>query len=284
MRASAGNIAYTVAVAVTAVLLAAAALVLALFVVSPAAASALHDLPDNAWWFLYAEAPHAGYAATLWRIVGAIAAAVMALGAAIRSRRLFRRLSSPLLPFLALFLFCLSFECLRAVTAWLYAADLSIEAAVILTRVIYWGRFVGLLGLLLGALYCADLKYKKYAVLTGVLLIVSFAMAAYIPIDRTIFLAQFTWKLGDEQGVWFVNLVISFLVVAASASSRLTRGDSRCLLITAGFALLLVARELLFFSLSPLLQGCGLLSLAAGEILCLRMIPRLGEPRTRRAS
>jgi len=195
-----------------------------------------------------------------------------------------------MLPFLSLFLFSLGFECLRGATAWLYAADRSIEAAVVLTRVIYWGRFVGLLGLLLGALYCADLKYKKYAVLVGAVMVVSFAMAAYIPIDRTVFLAQLTWKLGDEQGVWFVNLVISLLVLAAGASSRLTRNDGRCLAITAGFALLLLSRELLFFSLTPILQGCGLLSLAAGIILCLRVIPRVAEPprvakpKTRRAS
>jgi hypothetical protein len=284
MRASAGNIAYAVAVGVTIVLLSAAALVFALFVAGSPSAGSLHGLPDNAWWFRYADAPNGGSAAPLWRIGGAMACAVIALVGAHRSRRLFRTLSSPILPFLALFLFCLCFECLRAVTAWLYAADLSIEAALVLTRVIYWGRFAGLLGLLLGALYCAELRYRKYAVLTVAVLIVSFAMAAYIPVDRTVFLAQLTWKLGDEQGVWFVNIVISLLVLAAGASSRLTRTDRRCLLITAGFALLLVSRELLFFSLSPLLQGCGLISLAAGVIVCLRVIPRLPEPRTRRAS
>jgi hypothetical protein len=189
-----------------------------------------------------------------------------------------------MLPFLALFLFSLCFECLRGPSAWLYATDSSVEASVVFTRVIYWARTVGLLGLLLAALYCADLKYRKYGLLHGVVIVVSFAIAAYIPVDRTVFLAQLTWKLGDEQGLWFVNLVIALLVLAAGASSRLTRGDGRCLVVTAGFALLIAARELLFFAAGPLLQACGILALAGGTGLCLGLMPRLSAARTRRAS
>jgi hypothetical protein len=283
MRVSAGNIAFAVAVSAAGVMLAAAALVFALFAAMPAAARALQDLPANTWWFLYGSGPH-GSPAALVRIAGAIAAAAVSLAAAFSARRLYRAVPSPILPFLGLFLFSLSFECLRAAAAWLYAADRSIEAAVVLTRVIYWGRFVGLLSLLGAALYCADVRYRKYAVPAGIALVVSFAMAAYIPIDRTVFLAQLTWKLGDEQGVWFVTLVISLLVLAASSATVISRGDRRCLPITAGFALLMVSRELLFFSLAPLAQGCGLLCLAAGAILCLRVIPRTAEARTRRVS
>jgi hypothetical protein len=283
MRVSAGNIAFAVAVSAAGAMLAAAALVFALFAAMPAAGQALQDLPANTWWFLYGSGPHTGSPA-LVRIAGAIAAAAVSLAAVFRARRLFRIVPSPILPFLGLFLFTLSFECLRAAAAWLYAADRSIEAAVVLTRVIYWGRFVGLLGLLLAGLYCADLRYRKYAVPAGIIMVVSFAMAAYIPIDRTVFLAQLTWKLGDEQGVWFVTLVISLLVLAASSVAVLSRGDRRCLLITGGFALLMVSRELLFFSLAPVAQGCGLLCLAAGTTVCLRFIPRAAEPRTRRVS
>jgi hypothetical protein len=282
MRATAQNIAFTVVVSISALLLAAGVLALALFALRPPLAAALADAVDNTWWFSYGSAP-AGYS-PLWRLGGAVLAAVLSLAAAFRARQHWREAPAPLLPFLAPFLFSLAFECLRGPSAWLYAADRSVEASVVLTRIIYWARTVGLLGLLLAALYCADLKYRKYGVLHGTIVVVSFAIAAYIPIDRTVFLAQLTWKLGDEQGVWFVNLVISLLVLAAAASARLTRGDNRCLVVTAGFALLVAARELLFFAAGPLLQACGILALGLGTGLCLGMMPRLAEPRTRRAS
>jgi hypothetical protein len=284
MRTSAGTVAFTVAVAISVLLLATAALALGFFIARPMAVPPLRTLPDNIWWFLYGDAPQGIAFGPLLRIAAAILAAGLALGGIARSRRVFRRDPSPILPLLAVFFFSLSVECLQAGTAYLYATDSSIEAAIVLTRVIYWGRFVGLLALLLAALYCIELKYRRYAVLIGVILVVSFAMAAYMPVDRTVFLAQLTWKLGDEQGIWFVNAVIAILTLAASASVPLVRKSGRSFMITAGFALLLASREALFFSLSPSILGAGLIALAAGIFLSLRAIPSLGNPRKRRAS
>jgi hypothetical protein len=97
-------------------------------------------------------------------------------------------------------------------------------------------------------------------------------MAAYIPVDRTVFLAQLTWKLGDEQGVWFVNLTIGILVLATSAAGALIRRDRRFLFLAAGMAVLLASREILFFSVSPFVLAGGLACLAAGSIVCLRTL------------
>jgi hypothetical protein len=261
-----------------ALLAAAAAVALAFFIARPGAVNLFRALPDNPWWFIYREAPRATSLEVLWRIGAALATAAIAAAAAFRSFVLFNNVSSPILPFLTVFFFSLGLECLRAGTACLYAADGSIEAAIVLTRVMYWGRFVGLLGLLCGGLFCIELRYRKYGVLTAVVFLVSFAMAAYIPIDRTVFLAQLTWKLGDEQGVWFVNLVIGALTVATSAGASLARRDRRFIWLAAGFILLLVSRELLFFAVEPVHLGCGLLSLSGGVVLCLRTLLALQQP------
>jgi hypothetical protein len=283
MRAPAGNGPFTAAVIASALLLAVAALALIFFVSRPSAAAPLRSLPDNKWWFIYGDSPE-GSQGPLWRIGAALVAAALALTGANRSLRQFHGERSPILPFLTVFLFSLSGESLQAGTAYLYATDRSIEASIVLTRIIYWCRFVGLLGLLLGALYCIELKYRRHAVLIAGVLLVSFAMAAYFPIDQTVFLAQLTWKLGDEQGIWFINAVIAILTIAAGASAPLVRKGRRSLVITTGFGLLLVSRELLFFSLRPVMLGAGLLALAAGIFLCLRAVPAMSAPRARRAS
>jgi len=277
MRSTAGTIAFSTAAVVMVLLAAAAAVALAFFIARPGAVKILGALPGNPWWFMYRETLHAPSWEVLWRIGAALATAAIAAAAAFRAFMLFSNVSSPILPFLIVFLFSLGLECLRAGTAYLYASDGSIEAAIVLTRAMYWGRFVGLLGLLCGGLFCIDLKYRKFGVLTAVVFLVSFAMAASLPVDRTMFLAQLTWKLGDEQGVWFVNLVIGTLAVATSAGASLARRDRRFIWLAAGFALLLLSRDLLIFSVDPVQLGCGLLSLSGGIVVCLRTLLALQQ-------
>jgi hypothetical protein len=272
MRTPAGAVAFNAAAVITLLLVASAALALALFLTVPRTAEPLLSLPDNTWWFIYHDPPQGGAPSALWRIGAAMATACIAAAASFRAYALFRRTGSMLFPALMLFLFSLGPECLRAGTAYLYAIDGSISAVVVLTRMIYWARFVGLLGLLLTGLYCIDFKYKRYGVLTAVIFLVSFAMAAYIPVDRTVFLTQLTWKLGDEQGVWFVSLTIGALALCTAAAAAAAKRDGRYLWLAAGLALLLVSRELLFFGANPVILGAGLAALSVGIVLCLRTV------------
>jgi hypothetical protein len=272
MRTPAGAAAFKVAVAVTALCCAGAALIVVLLLVMPGTLAALRTLQENSWWFHYTEPVPGALPAAVCRIGAAVLAACIAVLGAFRGLSLYRKGGSPLIPFLIVFLFSLSLECLRAGIALLYSVDSSIAAGVVLTRVVYWGRFVGLLALLVSSLYCIDLKYRKFVVLIGVDFLVSFAMAAYIPIDRTVYLAQLTWKLGDEQGVWFVNISIGILTVLTAATSAATRRDPRFLWFAAGFLLLLTARELLFFAGSPLLLAAALAALVAGIVVFLRVL------------
>jgi hypothetical protein len=263
---------FRTAVAIAALLTTAAAAGIALLLLRPGALAALGDLTSNRWWFSYRDPGAVPPTAAVWRIIAAAAAAGIGIVAAFRAFVLFARSASPLLPFLVTFFFSLSLECLRAGTALLYAADGSIGAGIVLTRIIYWGRFAGLLSLLIAGLYCVDMKYRRFGMLWGAIFLVSFAMAAYIPVDRTVFLAQLTWRLGDEQGVWFVHLILGILVVLTSAGGVLVRRDRRFLWLAGGMLLLLASREILYFSTSPLILAAGLISLAAGSITSLRVL------------
>jgi len=278
MRTPAGTVAFYAAAVITVLLIASAALALAFFLSVPRTADPLLTLSDNTWWFIYHEPPEGGSPGALWRIGAAMAAAVIALAAAFRALALFGRSGSMLFSALILFLFSLGPECLRAGTAYLYATDGSISAVVVLTRMIYWARFVGLLGLLLAGLYCIEFKYRRYGVLTAVIFLVSFAMAAYIPIDRTVFLTQLTWKLGDEQVVWFMSLIIGALTLCTAAAAALVRRSARYLWFAAGVALLLASRELLFFGENPVILSAGLAALTGGIVLCLRIVVALHAP------
>src|SRR5271169_1650798 len=132
----------------------------------------LRGLPSNTWWLQYRD-QGAGASCAVWRIAAAAAATLVSLAAVLRTRTIFRRKLSPAIPFLMMFFFSLSLECLRAASAVLFAADGSVSFSLLPTRVIYWGRFAGLLSLLIVALYGMELRYRKFPLLAGVVLIVS---------------------------------------------------------------------------------------------------------------
>ena len=272
MRPSLETIAFAAAAAITVILAAAASFSFALIASSSPVSGALSALPTNPWWFVYLDPAGRNPSQSLIVIAAAVAAAVAALGAAFAANAVRLRNSGPVLPYLLLFLFTLGLECLRAPGALLVGADRSQAATVFLTRVVYMGRFLGLISLLLASLNCIELNYRHPYVLGGGAILVAFAMAAYIPIDTTVFLSQLLWKLGDEQGVWFVNVVIALLVVGTAVGAALLKRDRRYLVLAGGFACLLAARELLFFGVQPLRLAAGIAALAAGSIVSLRTL------------
>jgi hypothetical protein len=111
-------------------------------------------------------------------------------------------------------------------------------------------------------------------VLVPVALVASLAMAASVPIDRTTFLAQLTFRLGDEQGVWFVNLVIGALVPLSVIAAAIVRRQPRLVPLAAAFVLLLAARDLVYFGLRPVRLAGGIACLALGAALLVGTVSR----------
>ena len=267
---------------VAAILLAAlGGLALAFLATDQRARTALTGLADHPWWLIY-RGPAASDAAA-WAVGAAAAASLVAAAALFVARRLVEQCLALPVAAAGLFLFTLAFECLRGAVAFLVAADRSPAAALFLHRAVVWSRFAGLLALLAVALHALEPREQRLAVFAPVVLVASLAMAASVPIDRTTFLAQLTFKLGDEQGVWFVNLVIGALAPLSVAAAALVRREPRLAELAAALVLLLAARELVFFGLAPVRLACGLAGFAAGSVLLLDAIRR-GYVATRDAS
>jgi len=270
MRESTQDIAFSSASALLVLLVVAAAAGFVALLVMPGLLDRLRALPDNRWWLLYREPQPGSAPLALWRIGAAAAAALISLAATFRMRAIYRRESSPVLPFIMVFFFALGLECLRAGAAVLFATDAPISISILFTRAIYWGRFAGMLSLLAASLYCMELKYRTFSRIAMGVPLVSFAMAAYIPLDRTLFLVQLTWKLGDEQSVWFVNLAIGALTILTATAAALTRRSPRFVRLAIAIAILVSSRELVSFAVQPGPMAAGLITQAAGALLCLR--------------
>jgi hypothetical protein len=263
---------FAAVLAVTGILFLVACASFAFLISRPALAGNLSGLPSNPWWFILREQGSKAATQPFSILAAAAAATAVAFAFSVRTQGLHGHNRTPVFPFLTLFFLTIGIECLRGIIAVLYATNGSIQAGVTLTRAVYWGRFVGLFALLFAGLYCTDMKYRHVYVLGGGALLVALAVAASIPIDRTIFLSQLTWKLADEEGVWFVNVVIAALVLLTTIGAFALKRDRRYLAAAGGFALLLGARDLLFFMVEPVALAGGIAALAAGAVVCMRSL------------
>lgn len=259
-----------------------AASLLAVLLAVPSAAGRLAGLVDHPWWFVYApQGQQTGGgtpASPLWATLAALLCAAVALPAILRARALTPRAPPAVTLFLTVFLFSLCAEGLRAAAASLVAIDGSVAAAVAFTRAVLAARFLGLLALLATGLYSLEMKYARHLLLAAVALAIAVAVGLSIPVDRTVFLTQLTFKLGDEQALWFASLVLSVVVVAAGAGTALTRRRGPTLVALGGTILLLAGREFLAFAARPVPVAAGAVMVAAGTALWLRALGSVGSP------
>jgi hypothetical protein len=247
---------------------------LATLLATPHGADPLAELTAHPWWFTYSDPARSAGSEALWGIGAAAAWAILAGAAGSGARARAERAGSRVALFFAVAFFAFALEALRGPAAVFYARWHWISGCIVLTRAVYGGRFLAELALLAAGLHALQMRYRRDIVLLGVLLLVALAIAMYIPIDRTSFLASLTYKLGDEQGVWFANLALGILAVGSLAGAAAIRGDRGNYVLAAAAAVLIVGRQLMSFSGSPLRLAAGFVLAAAGMGVSLLVLAR----------
>jgi hypothetical protein len=247
------------------------------FLLSPPSSPGLQDLEIHSWWFSYRDATGTGAspaAASPW-IFGAYSiCALLAALAGARANAHAERGGSPVALFFSVAFFTLCLEGLRAPAALLFLRGHSISAGVVLTRVVYGGRFAGELALLAAGLHALEMTYRRDIVILGTLVAISLGIAIYVPIDRTAFLSSLLFKLGDEQGVWFAELALAVLIIGSLAAAASIRRSGWVGVLAVSSALLLAGRQILSFSGSPGRLAAGLALLCAGAAAALIALGR----------
>lgn len=232
----------------------------------------IENLSAGSWWLLGSAPFPASPSHPLWGLAAAAAALCAALAAGLRARVLNAQRRAPEISFFLLFLFSFSTEPLRAGVGALHALEGSVSAGILLSRAVYLGRFLGQLSLLVTGLYALDLKYRNVTALIGAQLLIAFAIASNIPLDRTVLLSTLVYKLGDEQTARFVTFTLALLTLACGVGAFVTRRSSRYLSLAASFLLLLAGREVLFAGTGPIVLAGGLAAFLTGIALFLRAI------------
>ncbi len=244
-------------------------------ILSPQTAAALRALPAHTWWLSYPPAATRDAAMPSW-VLGSVTVTVfLACVFSFGARRLLKASSSSLVLFFLMYLLFTCLESLRGLAAIFYASNVSVAGNIVLTRIVYGGRYAGSLSLLLLAVYALKLTYTRHSVLIAILLLVSFAVALYIPVDGTDFLSPFTFKLGDEQGAWFVDLALLALTAASLVAAGFSTRQKAYYVLAAAAVVLEFGREGISFSGSRFLLVAGAVSYLVGALMFLGTLKRI---------
>lgn len=185
---------------------------------------------------------------------------------------LFRKTHAPEIFFLILFAVSLCLENLRLGVILCQAWSLPTDLSLLLSRGVYFGRTLAMMSLLAASIYAAGLRYTRFALLAGLLLLVSLTLAAIIPVNTVMLQVNFVYPLGDRQGYLFLNFGLGVVIILNFLIARLARKEVRFLGMALASVFLLLGKELLAFAVSPLILICGLLLLAMGNVLYVRNV------------
>jgi len=184
----------------------------------------------------------------------------------------YRRTDSAELLFIMLFCLSLFLEAWRLGNLIFQAFGLPQYLNVVVTRVVLFSRFFGLLCLLVSSLYAVAMKYTQYSVLIGGMAVLAFTLAGILPLDTSLYEATFLYKLGDRQGYFFVRLILAALmVINFFVAARLRRSRRFAVAAVAGL-FLFVGRELVQYGIAPLPIVLGTALLIVGFVIFVRQI------------
>ena len=222
-------------------------------------------------WLLVLRTPQPGFLRII-ALAGMASLLVFAVLANLGVRTLYRRTDSAELLFLMLFCLSLCLEAWRLGNLVFPALGLSQYLNVVITRLVLFSRFFGLLCLLVASLYAVGMKYAQYSVLIGGMVVLAFALAGVLPLDTSLYEPTFLYKLGDRQGYLFLRLILALLIVINFVAAARLRRSRRFAVAAVAAVLLFLGRELLQHGIAPLPVVLGTAALIVGFVVFVRQI------------
>ncbi|NOY07493.1 MAG: hypothetical protein GXP33_01440 [Spirochaetes bacterium] len=175
--------------------------------------SALLTLTKHPWWFQYKTITQTNK--DLYYYTGTIY--LFNIGIILMSLYLFRKYrktDSAEIFFLIIFFLFMSFGSFKPLNAYIYTLEVPFVIGTLITRIIFFGNISALLSLFFCSLYPVKLKYQKFGIVLSVIILAAFVLSASIPIDPTVFLANFYYKLGIEHSLWFFIYILYLVILS----------------------------------------------------------------------
>ncbi len=211
----------------------------------------------------------------LWYLGGLFILILICLVSCTVLKRLYQRTASAEIFFFMFFLFSISFEVI-----WLWSGIAIVTGApvflsILLSKILLFGRFFGLLSLLFSSLYAIEMSYQKFPILMLSPVLISLALTYTLPFDSSIIMRNFLYKLGDVKSHWIVTIVLEIVTILNYLIAAYRREKPPFAWIALGVFLILIGRELLILTLSPLPIAVSIVLASVGIWLFSKQIYRV---------
>ena len=159
----------------------------------------------------------------------------------------FRKTTSPEIFFFIVFLISMAFDSLKSTHALFMVLNVSPYYGMLLTRIVYFGRFMGTLSVLAGGIFLHGAEYQRMGIYLGIVLLLSFTLSAAIPVDITITEENLLYVVGNAKELGIISVLFLFFGVANYTLYGIQNSSRNHGLMALGLAMAIAGREILFF-------------------------------------
>lgn len=179
----------------------------------------------------------------------------------------FRKTTSAEIFFFIIFLVTMTFDSMKAGFALLAVQNVSPFYGVLLTRMIYFGRFLGTLVILAAGLFAHGAEYQRMEIYLGAAFLLSVSLSTAMPVDFTVFDGNLLYAVGNSRELGIVSVLFLAFGVFNFLLYAIQNRSTDYALIGLGLALAVVGREMLFFMQGPIAPIAAFVMLIGGTTL-----------------
>jgi len=134
--------------------------------------------------------------------------------------------------------------------------------ALTVTRIAWFGRFLGLTALLSISLFSGDMPFRRSGYILGMGTLISMAIAAMLSLDITQPLGNLMIRTVSDTALALACITLEALVVAALLGSGIARKSLSHILLALNLFFVVVGFDFIFFASFPMLIPGAILILA----------------------
>ena len=176
----------------------------------------------------------------------------------------FRKTSSPEVFYFIVFLVAMAFDSIKVFQIFIEVHNASPLYGVLATRITYFGKFLGTLCIFSSGLSISGVQRQKTEIYLGIGLLLSFLLAATVPIDMTTIEKNLVYHIGNRTEIIIAGVLFLGFTLISFALAAIQTGKKDFLLMGLGIALTAAGRELLFYTNDPIMLIVSFLLLIGG--------------------
>ncbi|MBN1647721.1 MAG: hypothetical protein JW874_06800 [Spirochaetales bacterium] len=179
----------------------------------------------------------------------------------------FRKTVGPEIYFFSIFIFSLSFECLKAVFLFLLLSGQPAYILIIFSKIIYSARVFSLFALFSASLFCTGLETRRILIILAIIFFVSIFFGLNMIVTGTKSTRYLLYFPGYRKELYFFFGIVFGFHIFNYIYATVRSGSTDFLILGLASLLAAAGSVMLYFSASFLLYLAGMIVLIAGIVI-----------------